>query len=275
MSLGNDRNNIGGRLGLFKSGPRGPAYSARVSAFISACAANGVTLDSTMINALVNTDNYLVANSDLNNAIAYYRPYVGNAAGSNKLNFMNVATFVGIYGGGVTHSDGVTFNGTNGYERTGFNPSVDLSSNDGGFCYYAGVYTDNNGIAAGAASGTTGIRTYPNLSGLNRTYYYINDATDTFISNSDTSGFFGFHREGGTKYRDIRGTKSNVAVAAVGLANAEFCHGCVGYDDGNRYSFSNIYMKGFLQFNGNIDVSIMDKAKILLDNLQADLGRTN
>ncbi len=243
---------IGTVFNKFRGG--GAVYTPRVQAFLSA---TGIT-DPTTITAIVNLDASLEANTSLNNSIISFHPAVGGLSTTNKYNFMDTALYELTFGGGVTHnSNGFTFNGTNGYaEASGLNLNT-LSISEGGTAYYAGTYTDNGGCAYGIRNGSTLFQCFPNLSALNRTYFYVLDATDSFASNSDQSGFFGFHREGGTKYRNINNYNEikykNHKWMAVARYNWEQVHGpvpndmCVFKIDQDKYNLT-LYFSIFLIF---------------------------
>jgi hypothetical protein len=251
----------------------GSNYTPRVQAFLTA---TGIT-DQTIITALVNLDASLTANSALEGSIIALPPAVGGTATTNKYNFMDVSLYEIVFGGGVTHnSSGFTFNGTNGYaQHTGLNLNT-LSISEGGASYYAGTYTDNGGNSYGVRNGSTLFQCFPNLSALNRTYFYVLDATDSFVSNSDQSGFFGIHREGGVKHRNIRGTTGTASVAAITPApNELFNWGCVAFEGIGRFNFSNLPFKGGAIFNDNITAALMEDWRIILNQFQTDLGRAN
>ena len=262
---------IGTVFNKFRGG--GAVYTPRVQAFLSA---TGIT-DPTTRTAIVNLDASLEANTSLNNSIISFHPAVGGLSTTNKYNFMDTALYELTFGGGVTHnSNGFTFNGTNGYaEASGLNLNT-LSISEGGTAYYAGTYTDNGGCAYGIRNGSTLFQCFPNLSALNRTYFYVLDATDSFASNSDQSGFFGFHREGGTKYRNIRGTTGSASVAAITPApNGNFNWGCVNFVGEGRFNYSNLPFKGGAVFNDNITAALVENFRTILNQFQTDLGRAN
>jgi hypothetical protein len=251
----------------------GAANTARVQAFLTA---TGIT-DPTIIAALVALDASLTANSALEGSIIALPPAVGGTATTNKYNFMDTSLYEIVFAGGVTHdSNGFTFNGTNGYaEHAGLNLNT-LGIIEGGAAYYAGTYTDNQGCSFGVRNGSTLFQCFPNLSALNRTYHYTLDATDSFASNSDQSGFFGFHREGGVKHRNIRGTTGTASVAAITPApNELFNWGCVAFEGIGRFNFSNLPFKGGAVFNDNITAALMEDFRIILNQFQTDLGRAN
>lgn len=53
------------------------------------------------------------------------KPYVGGTALAHSINLRNPSTFQSTFIGGVTHnSNGITYNGSTGYQKHGFIPSV-------------------------------------------------------------------------------------------------------------------------------------------------------
>jgi hypothetical protein len=251
----------------------GPSNTPRTTAFLTA---TGIT-DATIISALNAMDTSLLNNTSLNSSILSLYPAVGGSASTNKYNFINTSLYELTFGGGVTHnSNGFTFNGTNAYaEASGLNLNT-LSISEGGVSYYAGTYTDNGGNSYGVRNGSTLFQCFPNLSALNRIYFYVLDATDSFVSNSDQSGFLGFHREGGVKHRNIRGTTGTNSVASITPApNANFNWGCVNFVNEGRFNYSNLPFKGGAIFNDNVTAALMEDWRIILNQFQTDLGRAN
>jgi len=173
-------------------------------------------------------------------------PFVGGTASSNSFNLRNTAQFQITWNGGVTHnSNGVTFNGTNGYGNTGYN----LSTNSTITNISGGVYnrsTGNTGASFGAINaGFQGLQLSIKFSD-NNTYYGANDFILTGSGNhvSDRRGFFIVNRESLTSKRFYRNGASITSANPGGNdanPNTNVLLGARGaqidsYDSGN-YAF--------------------------------------
>jgi hypothetical protein len=85
-------------------------------------------------------------------------PFVGGTASSHSYNLVNTAQYQITWNGGITHSsNGVLFNGANGYGNTGLTPSSVMSANSASFGYYSRTAstssTNNYVLAANNATG--------------------------------------------------------------------------------------------------------------------------
>jgi hypothetical protein len=251
----------------------GSSYTPRVQAFLTA---TGIT-DPTIIAALVALDASLTANPTLEAITPAFYPVVGGSASTHKYNFMNAldtdAAFRLVFAGGVTHnSNGMLFNGTNGYADTFWIPSVNGGGNDLGLSYYAGIYTDNGGIATGAGNATSDFKIYANLGGS--FYWYVNSITNTLVTNADPTGFIGIHREGTDINRNIRGTTSSALVVQTTIVNRKIAIGAANYTGGIA-EFTNIPIKSYALYSNGITSALMEDMRIIMNTLQTDLGRAN
>jgi hypothetical protein len=252
--------------------------TARTQAFLTA---TGIT-DQTIIDALNAMDTSLIADGLLpagtgSGVIKAFYPVVGGTAANHKYNFvdprdLNIAYRL-VFAGGITHNtSGMLFNGTNGSADTCWSPSVDGGGNDLGLCYYAGTYTDNGGISTGAGTATSDFKIYGKLGGS--FYWYVNNITNTLVTNADPSGFIGIHREGTDIKRNIRGTTSSATVAQTTLVNRSITIGAANYTGGIA-EFTNIPIKSYALFANGATSALMESIRTIMNNLQTDLGRAN
>jgi len=178
-------------------------------------------------------------------------PFVGGTASSHSYNLKNTAQFQITWNGGVTHnSNGVIFNGTNGYGNTGYN----LSTNSTITNISAGAYnrsTGNTGAAFGGINESfQGTQLYIKFSD-NNTYYTANDYILTGNGDhvSDRRGFFIVNRESLTEKRlykngayipftlvDPSGNNANPNTNVLIGARGSTGGTVDGYDTGN-YAF--------------------------------------
>jgi ribosomal protein L18 len=182
-----------------------PAFTdADAQAFITAASITNPTQQSA-INTLV-TD--LKGYGVWSKMKALY-PFVGGTASSHKFNLKNPldtdAAFRLVFNGGVTHSsNGVLFNGTNGWANTFVNPLNALTLNN----THCSLYSRTNNLVAGTDIGTafnartigsvikwtdnngyhdmynnTTNRIIYNMSGINSTGLFINNRTSNVVHN--------------------------------------------------------------------------------------------
>lgn len=118
-----------------------PAYDTDAQAFITACAGQGVTLNTTQEGAINQLVLDLKAASIWTKFYAIY-PMIGGAAGSHKLNLkdprdLDAAYRLSFLGGAITHnSTGVAFV-TNRYANTFLNANTVLSTNNWHISFYS------------------------------------------------------------------------------------------------------------------------------------------
>lgn len=230
--------------GILARSASGGGVDPDAQAFITAAAITDPTQQSAINQLVVDLKGYSIWTK----MKALY-PFVGGTATTHSYNLKNTAQFQITWNGGITHnSQGVTFNGTNGYGNTGYN----LSTNSTITNISAGAYnrsTGNTGAAFGAVNeGFQGTQLYIKFSN-NNTYYTANDYIITGNGNyvSDRRGFFIVNRESLTSKRLYKNGASvtsdnpngndanpnaNVLIGARGSTGATID----GYDTGN-YAF--------------------------------------
>jgi hypothetical protein len=162
-----------------------PSYTARTTAFATATAIT----DTTILNALNTFDLGLISNG-LDTKMKAVYPMVGGTATTHKFNFMDArdldVAFRLNFSGGMTHSsNGVLFNGTNGWADTRLIPLTTLSLNSS----HASIYsrTDNTIGAFDFYTPTY----YTLLLGMNfggTSYSRVNQSTYSSIAATDSLG---------------------------------------------------------------------------------------
>lgn len=144
----------------------------------------------TSVNSLVQS---LKANSLWTKFYAIY-PIVGGTAASHSYNLKNPYGFRITWVGGVTHTaNGVDFDGTTGYGKTGLIPNTTMTINNTGFDYYSREDSVGATVGFGAVnSGTQQIRMF-----MGTTYTsYQYDSTGGSVAGTiaDTVGLLSINR---------------------------------------------------------------------------------
>jgi hypothetical protein len=123
-----------------------------------------------------------------------------------------------VFTGGWTHSStGATPNGTNAFANTFIVPSTNLSQNNISMGLYSGTDVLSATVAMGSISSGIALRIYPRHPG-NLFFFDMNDASNTFITNSNGRGFlFGSRLLSTQKVGSIRGTLTTRVESSSGL----------------------------------------------------------
>lgn len=83
-------------------------------------------------------------------------PIVGGSAASHKVNLLNPGTFDLTFFGSVTHSaNGMVSDGSTGYAKTGFVPSVNQTTNNNGISVYSRTNNTTNGFDFSSRAGNS------------------------------------------------------------------------------------------------------------------------
>jgi hypothetical protein len=152
---------------------------------------------------------------DLKNYNLYARikalyPFVGGTATSHKFNLINPndtdAAFRLLFAGGIIHdSNGVTFDGINGYANTFLNPNPIITLNKETLALYSRTSSDGGtGVDMGAATNTNVRNQIQIRTNTNEITAHINSTTGGSLSISgiiDGSGFFMSSRQTSTDLR--------------------------------------------------------------------------
>ena len=224
-----------GRVGIRIAPPSGGGYTTRTAAF---AAATGIT-DTTILNALNTFDTGLISNGLATKMKALY-PFVGGTAATHKFNFMDArdvdAAFRLQFSGGMTHSsNGVLFNGTNGWADTRLIPSTTLSLNSS----HASIYSRTNNTVVTFDFYTPTYYTF--LLGINcggTSFSRVNQSTYSNIAATDSLGLRIINRTDATTeklYKNnsliLTTARNSTALAITPIA--------IAYTEGSGVAWSN------------------------------------
>jgi hypothetical protein len=150
-------------------------------------------------------------------------PFIGGTAATHKFNLKDPrdldAAFRLTFFGGWTHSaTGAQPNGTNGYADTFYNPSVDMTLNDGSLSFYSRTEiakSFDTGLCANY--GGYVIQCSPNINGFGLGFLSCiggSDPSSINVANPDARGFYIASRTSSTslkayKNASISGTNTN------------------------------------------------------------------
>lgn len=158
------------------------------------------------------------------------KPYVGGTAVTHSYNLINTALYQSTFAGGVTHNaNGVTYNGTNGYQNQNFNPlSVGINKNSFAYSFYSGTAT-----LTGAAPRPFGINGFASASA----FWVYTSAGVQFVAWDPSNRAVGSNFTGLTTFQRINNTTKNeykngailnthaVNSDALNLPNSSFFEG--------------------------------------------------
>ena len=202
------------------------AYDADAQAWFDAVEATGLTLTETQKNAGNAVFVSLKDESLYNKAYSLYLPLVGGTAAANKFNAVNPldtdAAFRLTFAGGVTHTSGITGNGTNGYANTHFN--VDAESALDSLCIFMYSRTNETGdkydIAA-LTGGGIGVTLRSRLADFVFGSINQNDPPSA-PANTDSTGFFAVSRVNSTQeIKNVNGVNTTNARNSISKPNLE------------------------------------------------------
>jgi hypothetical protein len=171
------------------------------------------------------------------NDILMFKPYAGTNATQNSYNLINPALYQSTWFGGVTHSaNGVTYNGTNGYQNHNFNPSSNgFPLNNGYISLYVTARTTSDvddfyfGCRATSRIEVFATGASPHIV----TNYAVNDNSSNLGSGKNITSFNLFVRLSNNSivsYTDgIQNTTHTVSSVSVpNLSVFEGCHNVSG-----------------------------------------------
>lgn len=198
------------------------------------------------ISSAINTLCRSLKNAGLWNSIYMLKPYVGGTAVTHSYNLINTALYQSTFAGGVTHNaNGVTYNGTNGYQNQNFNPlSVGINRNSFAYTIYSATQTITGtankpfGIRINNLSAPSDFTIY--LSGAN----YLWQAWDTSANGLSTANFLGqttVQRNSSTNRQEFKNGAQTLNftanVDALALPNVNFFEGAEnGTSGANGYA---------------------------------------
>ncbi|MBX7204134.1 MAG: hypothetical protein K1X81_01805 [Bacteroidia bacterium] len=234
------------QLGPFvrKDGASAPALDADAQAFITA---TGIT-DQTIVSAINELVLSYKSAGIWTKRKAIY-PVVGGSATYHKFNLKDPRdldeAFRLTFMGGITHSNtGMLPNGLNGYARTYFVPSIDVTVDAGGLGYYSRTNAVSSSIDIGAYGSGGENDIYIRYSGGVSFFLWNSLGTATPIANSDSRGWFAVNRTLANQQGWKNGIKVVDEAKTAGASNREVylmavnADGSAGYYSTKECSFA-------------------------------------
>jgi len=215
-------------------------------AYIDALDASGYTVsgaEETAINTFVLA---LKADGIWAKSHAIY-PFIGGTAATHKFNLKDPrdldAAFRLTFFGGWTHSaTGSLPNGTNGYANTHYNPSVDMTLNDGSLSFYSRTQIAKSFDTGLCANYGNFIQCSPNINGFGLGFLsYIGGGGPSSINvaNSDARGFYVASRTSSTSlkaYKNASISGTNTSAGPHALPNGDLWISANQFGGGGNYS---------------------------------------
>lgn len=182
-----------------------------------------------------------------NLASHFYHPYVGGTATTCKYNFWNPATFVLQFLGGWTFaSTGGTPNGTTGYAKTGYIPSVNANLNSARIAFYSGMAGTGDSVDMGVSNSLSTNYTLDIEISYTGSYFAANNTIAyQSVANIIKIGYFQNNRTSSIlceQRRDAVVLITGTSVV-VGLPTREIYEGARN-DEGTPHFFSNKEIRG-------------------------------
>jgi hypothetical protein len=184
-----------GTHGILARTASGGGVDPDAQAFITAAAITNPTQQAAINTLVVDLKGYSIWTK-----IKALYPFVGGTSTSNSYNLKNTSQYQITWSGGVTHSsNGVTFNGTNGYGNTGLNQLSVLTQNSQHISFYSRTNTDGNfgeiGVRSVATAYTMLQVKYSNtfVVPINEFYNFADNS-----ANANGQGFYVGNRTGAT-----------------------------------------------------------------------------
>ena len=180
-------------------------------------------------------------------------PFIGGTAATHKFNLKDPrdldAAFRLTFFGGWTHSaTGALPNGTNAYGNTHYNPSVDMTLNDGSLSYYSRTEIAKSFDTGFCANyGGNFVQCSPNVNGFGLGFLsYIGggDPSSINVSNADARGFYVASRTSSTSLKAYK----NASVSGTNTTSGPHT-----LPNGNLWIAAN-------QFQGGVSWSILECA---------------
>jgi hypothetical protein len=190
-------------LGISRLYSSGVSVDTDAQAFITAASITDSTQKSA-INQLVID----LKNDNIWTKLKAVYPFVGQSATSTKFNLKDPqdtdAAFRITWNGGITYTNGVLSNGTNGYGNTHFIPSINSTNNSTSLGYKS--TTNAGGSYAEFGAFSTGRFAIYNFSGAESANQYNSSAGDGAITatQTDTSGFYIASRTASNSFKLFR-----------------------------------------------------------------------
>lgn len=263
------------------------AYTPRTIAFLTFIgipndgtvfyAATAFQITGAQIWTAINNFDLGIISDGLDLIIQFCYLYIGGTAARHAVNFMNPATFLITWAGGITHNGaGVTGNGINGWGNTGYVPATHDILNNSGWTMYCrtnevGTYVD---IGSQTNAFTNRLVNIRNRGGFLEYADVNNAATGTASILADVRKTYSVNRTGSTTLTVSRdgAVIDNLTDASTGLSPESI--GLMAYNAGSSgqglYSPRNYAAK--IKHRG-LNATQAGNLRTRLDALQTSLFR--
>jgi len=241
-----NNNGSSGRFRAYTTFSPPPSLDPDAQAYIDALDAAGYTVSGTEETAINTFVLDLKADGIWVKSKAIY-PFIGGTAATHKFNIKDPrdldAAFRLTFFGGWTHSaTGALPNGTNAYANTHYNPSVNMTLNDGSLSFYSRTEIANIGDTGVAAADSNFVQVSPNINQFGLGFASIiggGGASQVNVANPDARGFYVASRTSSTslkgyKNASISGTNTNAGPHT--LPNSDLWISANPTGGGSRYS---------------------------------------
>jgi hypothetical protein len=252
-----------------------PSGTTEANTFLSAVAAAGGTLNSTISAATRTLFTSLVSNNLWDKLSTFY-PMIGETQASCKFNGKNPldtdAAFRLTYGGGInTNSDGLIFNGTNAAADTYWVPDNNLTDTSGHISIYVKTRS-GNGIWAGGNPGTPTTRFYLGYFGSGVDTNSVNSGTEFPYPGTSPEGFTVITRTGTTNVQLFNdGVFNNYTNASSSKTNVNCYLGC--RNNGGTANNHGNFTTNWVSFGQGLNQTESVALTNIITTFQTTLGR--
>lgn len=170
-------------------------------------------------------------------------PFIGGTADNHKWNLKDArdldAAFRLVFSGGITHSsDGLLFNGTNGYGDTKLTPSTSLTASSGHLSIYSRTNVAQNSYDIGVTTSGSADNMVASRYGINVFYANYGALTYPSYANTDSRGHFITNRNSSTNTTGfINGVRVINTSQTGAVASKTLYIGCLN-NDGTASNYS-------------------------------------
>jgi hypothetical protein len=252
-----------------------PSGTTEANTFLSAVAAAGGTLNSTISAATRTLFTSLVSNG-LYDKLSTFYPMIGETQASCKFNGKNPldtdAAFRLTYGGGISsNSDGLIFNGTNAVADTYWIPDNNLTDTSGHIAVYVKSRT-GNGLWAGSNPASPTTRFYLGYFGDGVDTNSVNSGTEFPYPGTSPEGFTVITRTGTTNVQLFNDGVFNNFTNASSSKTALKCYiGCRN-NGGTPENYGN-FTTNWVSFGQGLNETESVALTNIITTFQTTLGR--
>ena len=252
-----------------------PSGTTEANTFLSAVAAAGGTLNSTISAATRTLFTSLVSNG-LYDKLSTFYPMIGETLASCKFNGKNPldtdAAFRLTYGGGITtSSDGLFFNGINGAADTFWIPNNNLTDTSGHISIYV-KSRSGNGLWAGSNPSPPTTRFYIGYFGSGVDTNSVNSGTEFPYPGTSPEGFTVITRTGTTNVQLFNDGVFNNFTNASSSKTALKCYLGARNNNGTAENYGN-FTTNWVSFGQGLNQTESVALTNIITTFQTTLGR--